>query len=156
MARGESVIDYAIGSREAKEEIERLEIEGNVDSNHHPAVMDKGKREKWSKEGRRGEKGKLMGMGKGGQGEFIKAFGRVEMGEGVEEGWRDMKERIKRILEKGSEGDGKEERDWWDGECKEGKRRLRRKLRKWRRREGELCREKKARYKRLEEEEGGE
>lgn len=50
---------------------------------------------------------------------------------------------------------GEKRRSWWDEECKEGKRRIRRELRKWRREEGggEKYRIERLKYKG--EEEGG-
>lgn len=63
-------------------------------------------------------------------------------------------ERLKAILEEDEEGDGKKVRakkGWWDEECRENKRDVRRELRRWRRwgGSGNKYKEGKSRYKEL-------
>ena len=63
-----------------------------------------------------------------------------------------MKRKVQRILEKGSKGKGEGmRRGWWDEECMEGKKRVRKELRKWRGKtgDGNIYREEKLKYKKL-------
>lgn len=54
-----------------------------------------------------------------------------------EERWELLRRKIKETMkEVEKEEKGEKRRSWWDEECKEGKRRIRRELRKWRREEG--------------------
>ena len=67
---GESVIDYVIGNGEAREKVDRLVVEGKVDSDHQPVVVwiEGGKREERTKSVRKdgeeeGEKGRERVVG---------------------------------------------------------------------------------------------
>lgn len=80
----------------------------------------------------------------------------------MEREWEEIKERIGRALEKVEKGKKvRGKRGWWDDECREGKKKVRRELRKWRKGKGsgdryrkekkvykELCEEKKERARR--------
>lgn len=57
-ARRESVIDYVIVGEELAEEIKRLEVGGQIDSDHHPVVV-------WIGRGRREGVGRGEGRGRG-------------------------------------------------------------------------------------------
>lgn len=41
--KGDMVIDYALGDKEMKEKVERMEIGERIESDHHPVVVE-GKR----------------------------------------------------------------------------------------------------------------
>jgi len=134
--RGESVIDYVLVEEEEREEIERLEVGDKVDSDHHPVVV-------WMK---RREDNKRVRGGRGrvcrglwdeeGREKFKDNLGRIEQGErSVQCVVGDMTRRIREALKK-TEREGEERRrrgrGWWDEECREKKRGVRRALRKWR------------------------
>jgi len=53
--------------------------------------------------------------------------------------WRELRENIQGVLREGQgrEG-GRKGRGWWDEECREGKKRVRRELRRWWKRGGEV------------------
>lgn len=51
----------------------------------------------------------------------------------MREGWKELKEDIQGVLREG-QGGGKR-RGWWDEECREHKREVRRELRRWRKQE---------------------
>lgn len=133
------VIDYAIRNLEIRERIKSLKIGDKVDSDYHPVevwVEDRGDRKKKGKKEWRGiwdEEGRK---------EFKQSLGKIEIGTcSLEEQWREMEKRIKEALEevesKREEGNRRKV-GWWDEECKEAKRKARRKLREWRKkREGE-------------------
>lgn len=70
--------------------------------------------------------------------EFTRLVGsRVEGAGGVEEEWKELKRRIGEALER-VEGLRKEERvkGWWDEDCREKKKNVRRELRRWRKEGG--------------------
>lgn len=157
--KGSTVIDYIIGDRETREKVKRMRVGDRIDSDHHPLEM-------WIEGKRRGGKrgrGK-RGGGKKGRGiwneegkkkfkEKIEAWeGKEE--EGIEEEWVGMEGRIKEVLlevEKEMEGGKMERSGWWDEECVKKKKVVRRKLREWRRNEGdgEEYRKEKREYKEL-------
>jgi len=67
-------------------------------------------------------------------------------------GWEVVKGEVQRILQEGQGSEGREKtRGWWDKECREGKRGVRKELRKWRREggEGDGYRESKREYNKL-------
>lgn len=68
---------------------------------------------------------------------FREKLGEVEMEErGLEAEMKEMEGRIREALEevkRERDGEGRRRRGWWDGECKEQKKEMRRKLREWRR-----------------------
>lgn len=73
---------------------------------------------------------------------FRQKLGRIEIGNfSLEEQWREIERRIKQALEKVEskwEGGNRRKVGWWDGECKEAKREIRKKLREWKKKgEGE-------------------
>ncbi|KMQ85641.1 hypothetical protein RF55_15674 [Lasius niger] len=152
--RGQTVIDYVIGSGEVRESIGKLEIEERVESDHQPLSV-------WVKgEGIRRTKG--IGVGKGrwdwsmeGREEFREEMGKVQgSGETVEREWVNMREKIKGILGKGNRvGVGEKGKGgrWFDEKCREEKRRVRRELKRWRREggDGETYIERKREYGKL-------
>ncbi|KYN27961.1 hypothetical protein ALC57_02628 [Trachymyrmex cornetzi] len=133
--RGESVIDYVLMDEEAREQIECMEVGDAIESDHHPLIVA------W-----RGGKG--CGMRK--EGGFLE----VEWREGSgEENMKETEERLREVLgsiekERGKERKG---RGWWDKECIEKKKMVRRILRGWRKgsRNGEEYRREKREYKEL-------
>lgn len=61
--------------------------------------------------------------------EFIKNFGKRKEGEkGVEEEWRELRERIKGAVLKMEKGEKKKKGGWRDEECKEKKSKVRKEL----------------------------
>ena len=59
-------------------------------------------------------------------------------GRGIQEEWKELRDRINgAIKEVGQGGERRERRGWWDKECKEEKGKLRRELRRWRREGGD-------------------
>ncbi|XP_043271213.1 golgin subfamily A member 6-like protein 1 [Venturia canescens] len=157
--RGKSVIDYVIVGEEVWERVKRMEVVSRVDSDHMPVVV-------WLKgrEGRKGGGRKKEGKGKEGRGvwtergveKFQEEFGRWEWEtESVEEGWEEMRERIKRAMRKSEEERVEERRGgWWDDECRRAKEEVRRELERWKRegREEERYRQEKRKFRRMCEE----
>ncbi|CAK9816314.1 hypothetical protein ANTPLA_LOCUS8954 [Anthophora plagiata] len=165
IGNGESVIDYVIGNEETREKVERVEVEGRIESDHQPVVV-------WIEGGKR-EGGNIRGKGKRGRRtkgrwteemkrEFAEKFGRKEeKGKEIEEEWRELKREIMEVLERMErKKGGKERRDWWDEECKEKKKEVEEELERWRREGGSgegfkkardelgrMCKEKKRRGK---------
>ena len=99
--RGNTVIHYVLGNEDTREKIERVEVGNRVESDHHPEVVwlrGEGERE----EGGGRKKGGRRGGGRGnwseeGRREFMRKFGRRSEGEGgVDDDWRELKERINR------------------------------------------------------------
>jgi len=129
--RGESVIDYVLGDGEAWERVERLEVKNRIESNHFPIevslkgeveggvkrVSKGGRRWKWTEE------------------RIVKFKGRMEdwweeKGDGKEIKWEVVKEGVRNILEEEQGKEGGWKKGWWDQECREEKRRVRRELEK--------------------------
>ncbi|XP_071580245.1 uncharacterized protein [Temnothorax nylanderi] len=141
--RGETVIDYVIGEEEVRERVERLKVGERVDSDHHPLILwirvsPKGKQRRrepegirkrgiWSEEGRTQFRERLSTIG-----------GKRDMQEEIEEGMS----KIRRVIEENEKENGrratKNGRGWWDEECRERKREVRKELRKWRKGKGEV------------------
>jgi len=139
--RGNTIIDFVIGEEEARERIERLTIGDRIDSNHHPLEV-------WMKGGgvRRVMERREKKVWKGlwdteGRERFKQKMGSIEIMEGsVEEHWKAVSGRVKSTLkeieeEREREAGGKRQKSWWDVECREEKRKVRRKLREWKRRD---------------------
>lgn len=117
------------------EEIKRMEVGGQVDSDHHPVVA-------WIRGG--GEEGGCRsvgeGRGRGGRGcwdetrreQFKRGMGRLGLGEGDVQGKIDeMNKKIREVMEKTEEEEKervRRRRGWWDEECRERKREVRRVL----------------------------
>ncbi|XP_066590571.1 trichohyalin-like [Prorops nasuta] len=132
---GRSVIDYVVGDRRTRRGIKGMEIEVRTESDHLPLVVEtKGKRER---EVRRGGKGWIeKGWGERVKEEYRKRTEKLEEGkeEDIRERWKRLQGEIKGIVEevrKGEKGERKEGKGWWDEECREMKRELRRRLRRW-------------------------
>jgi len=142
--RGNSTIDFVMGEEETREEIDAVRIEDRIDSDHHPVVVEMKERK-----GRKMIKGKGKKEWRGiwdeeGRREFRKKWGEgEEMKErGIEEQWKELKEGIKRVLreveeERKDESKAGKKAGWWDEECREEKKRVRKSLRRWRKGEGE-------------------
>ncbi|XP_024875210.1 ABC transporter F family member 4-like [Temnothorax curvispinosus] len=142
--RGETVIDYVIGEEEVRERVERLEVGERVDSDHHPVTLwMRGKLEKDQKK-REGGRVKRRGIwSEEGRSQFKERLGTIEGGEGeVQEEIEVGISRIRKVIEEnekeGGRRDKKNGRGWWDEECKEKKREVRKELRKWRKGRGEV------------------
>jgi len=137
--RGESVIDYVIGEEKVKNRVVRMEIGDSVESDHHPIIvslMRKGEGRR--KRGRGGEErrgGRWTARG----GERIREGVEWDMREdrGIDEELEAKIGRIGEELKEGEKEDGKRKKlGWWDEECEEKRKELRRTLGKWRRRGG--------------------
>ena len=59
---GESVVDYAIGNREAWEEIEKLEVGMRIESDHQPLMITAKGKQEGQEERRKGKKEKRRAM----------------------------------------------------------------------------------------------
>jgi len=160
--RGNSVIDYVIGDEETRDHIRGMRIGERVESDHQPLeikIKGEGEGKGWRRGEKRGVKKWRRGIwNEEGRKGFVEKLGEwEEVEKGLEEDWRGMERKIKKALEEGERiGKWKEERrlGWWDWECVEKKREVRRELRKWRkgRRSGEGYRRMKGEYKQLCEE----
>lgn len=130
---GMSVIDYIVVNDTAREEVLKMEVGDQVDSDHLPlGVWIRAREEKRGIEKKRKEKRWMWS--KEGKEEFKKELGTIdERGEGVEVEveWKRMSERIRKVLEKEQkEGVNRRKEEWFDTECREAKREVRRELRK--------------------------
>ena len=136
--RGETVIDYVLGDERTREGLERMELGERVESDHHPMVVT-------MREGGVGERVKKRRDRKVGGGrwagrmkeEFEKGMGGTTIeGEGIQEVVLKATETIKEVMRKGEETGGREKgqkgEGWWDSECREKKKEVRRELRRWR------------------------
>jgi len=139
-SRGESVIDYVLINEELEEEIDQLIIGDNIDSDHHPLIVKLKERR-----GGRSKRGKERRIQRGmwdekGRERFKAELGRVEVSGGkVQEEVGKMEGRIKEIIER-METERREygkRKGWWDAECREKKREVRRALRAWRKGNGD-------------------
>jgi len=116
--------------------VSRIRVEDRIDSDHFPVTIEiKGKEEgigkkkggerEWSQEGKR---------------TFRKKLERVWEGKGEDRkvDWKELRENIQGVLREGQEREGgRKGRDWWDEECRKGKKGVRRELRRRRKRGGE-------------------
>jgi len=143
-----------MGDEKTRERIEMMVVEWKVDSYHHPVTVRLGEGTKVRKKKKGGKaRRKREVWTKEGKEEFARLIGsRTEGAGGAEEEWKEPKGRIGEVLER-VEGMGKEERakGWWDGDCREGKKSVRRELRRWRKEGGggDRYREVKRAYNRL-------
>jgi len=63
---------------------------------------------------------------------FRETLGRIKIGEDMERIWERIEEKVRKVLRKTEKRRGKERRkgrEWWDKECEEKKRRVRKELR---------------------------
>lgn len=123
--KGETVIDYVIENEGVREQVERIEVGDNVDSDHHPLVVWVKVRGEEEMVGRReGRKVKRWVWTEKGREEFRKELGEIGEGnKGMTEVWGEMKRRVKGVLEQGCKvKKGGKRRGWWDTECEEEKR----------------------------------
>ncbi|EZA51989.1 hypothetical protein X777_09448 [Ooceraea biroi] len=127
-------------NEEGWERIKRLEVGDKIDSDHHPVIVvmkGDGKRVKRKKEmGRKGKRGIWTDESRG---KYKENLEKIKAGEGtVEEEIEKMNERIKEAMVRKGEGEGEEKRrGWWDEECIEEKKKVRRELRNWRKGRGD-------------------
>lgn len=133
--RGETVIDYILGDEEVAKRLEKIEVGERIDSDHHLVtawirvrVRRNRVRENNYETMRRGE------WDEKGKEEFRKKVGILEVGErDVQEEIEKMADRVRRILEEEEEGEERTiriQKGWWDKECKEEKREVRKELRR--------------------------
>lgn len=148
--RGGTVIDYAIGNEETRERVVKMRVEDWVDSDHQPItvwVEGGGRREERTGKGkRRGRRGIWTEEGRK---KFEVYFGKKDgEWEGVEEGWRKLKRRVEVALEGVGKEERKEQRGWWDEECRNRKREVREELKRWKKEggKGEKYKEMRKRY----------
>jgi len=151
--RGETVIDYVIGSIVTKEIIEGMVVEDCIDSDHHPLVVWIRKEEEEQRKGGKMERVGRWVWTEEGIEEFRKELGELPLDEReVGRMWEGMRGQVKEILKRGSREKGVGTRKgWWDEECEEKKRAVRKALRRWRRGEGgrQNYREGKTEYRKL-------
>jgi len=154
--KGNTVIDYIMGEEEVKERIERMRVGDKIDSDHHPVeVWIKGVEKKRRES--KGQEGYMRGVwDEEGCRKFREMLGKMEMGEeDVETMWEGMEGKVKKVLQetgRGRENEGRKgKRGWWDEECKEKKKGVRKELRNWRKKggEGRDYKRKKQEYKEL-------
>ncbi|XP_071576349.1 uncharacterized protein [Temnothorax nylanderi] len=135
--RGDTVIDYVIGEGEVREKVEKMIVGDKVDSDHHPLEIVL-RRDKEGDGRRRREKKESRGVwNEEGTKRFIGKIG--EMKEKVEElnkEWEEMEARIKEAIKGVEEEMGGKKVGWWDEECRETKKEVRRNLRIWRKERG--------------------
>ncbi|KMQ88014.1 hypothetical protein RF55_12574 [Lasius niger] len=140
--RGDTVIDYILGNGEIRDRMERLEVGEEVDSDHHPVIL-------WMKGKERGSEGRRGGAGiirrgtwdEEGRNEFRRGLGIIrEEGKEIQQELEEMGGRIKKTLEVCEEQRGygkRNRRGWWNEECRERKKEVRKELRRWRKKGGE-------------------
>lgn len=131
--RGNTVIDYIIGEKRMWDRIERIKVGEKVDSDHQlvevwiKATTKKreNKKEKW--DGRRIWNDEINNM-------FVQKLGELELGGGdIGEKCEMMEMKVKLTLREMKRELGMEQErkwGWWDRECIEEKKELRRRLRK--------------------------
>lgn len=133
-----------------------MEVEEKVDSDHHPIVA--WIRGRVRKEGRNEGINRVAKRGiwnEEGIERFKKKIGRFEgMEEGVQDEIGRVTEKIRKTIEECEEGKRKErgsKKGWWDEECKEKKKDVKRELRNWRKRggDGDRYRKRKREYKKI-------
>ncbi|XP_024891322.1 trichohyalin-like, partial [Temnothorax curvispinosus] len=154
--RGETVIDYIIGDEEVREKVERLEVGERIDSDHHPLILwVKGSSKR--RQRRRGtEKMRRRGVWNDeGKTQFREKLGAIggkrDLQEEIEEGTRKIRRVIEENEDKNERVTIKNKRGWWDEECTESKREVRKELRKWRKgkEEAERYRERRKEYREM-------
>jgi len=122
-----------IGDGEVWDRVLGMEVAEKVDSDHFPVVISiEGKgRGGWGEERRR--KVRKWEWTEGGKELFREKMERALEGKEEEEkvGWEVVKREVQRILQEGQGNEGREKtRGWWDAECREGKKGVRKELRK--------------------------
>lgn len=131
--RGNTVIDYVLGGEEVKERVKRMRIGDRIETDHHPLEV-------WIRggESKRKEKEKKYRSSRGVWDEescrmFRSKLGRMELGKKeIGEEWEKMESKVKEAI-RGTEGvprEGTEKKgEWWDKECIEKKKEVRKELR---------------------------
>lgn len=112
-----TIINYTIGDKEAKEETDRMRVGNKVDSNHQPVeVWIKGEEEK-EVGGRKRRRWRGTWNEKGSD-RFIKKLENIKLGDGkIGEEWDKVERKIKEAMKKTESEMGKKKRGWWDKEC---------------------------------------
>lgn len=134
--RGNTIIDYVIGSKAIRERVKRLAVGEKIDSDHHPlevVLKDEKFRNRYI-----GGKGRGVWRARGDE-ESWKIVRReirlVSLEEsGKQEEWEKIEEKVKLAMgkaEKKREESIRREEGWWN-ERWERKKKLRRRLREWR------------------------
>nr|XP_034194960.1 nipped-B-like protein B [Osmia lignaria] len=134
-ARGSTVIDYLIAEGEGKERIKRMEIGDRVDSDHHPMILKlEGERVGKEKEGEKKRPAAGGNWSEKGRERFKKEIVWREMRKGkLEEDMETMLREFRKGLERGrEETETRMKKGWWDEECRQKKKELRKVLREWR------------------------
>jgi len=135
--RGESVIDYVLVNEDIEEEVVQLVVGDNIESDHHPLVVQL--REKGSERKKENKRNKARRgvWDEEGRASFRQELGEIGLiGKGIQEEVEALEDRIKKALEKGERerwGDRRVNKGWWDEECKKKKKIVRKSLRDWRR-----------------------
>ncbi|XP_067207866.1 golgin subfamily A member 6-like protein 22 [Linepithema humile] len=157
--KGNTVIDYVIADEDTREKIKSLRIGNRIDSDHQPLeVWVKGERQ-----GKKGRKSGSRGEGRIWRGvwneerckEFKQRMERIKLGKKeIGEEWEGMEREMKEAIREVERDLGKEEGKkggWWDRDCEEKKKEVRRELRGWKSkgREGKKYKEKRKEYKKL-------
>lgn len=150
--RGCTVIDYVIGDEEVRGKVRSMKVGDRIDSDHHPLELwIEGEREKTERGGRTA-KARRVKWNEEGRERFEENLNlEVERME-LEEEWIEVEKRVKEAMRETEEAQRKNERKstgWWDEECREKKKEVRKELRKWRknRADREEYKEKKREYK---------
>jgi len=134
---GGTVIDYVIGNEETRGKVVRMRVEDWVDSDHQPITvcMKGGGREE--RIGKRKVKERRGVWTEEGRKKFEEYVGKRDGGrQGVEEGWRKLKKRVKGALERVEREEKKVRGGWWDEECRRMKREVKEELKRWKKRGG--------------------
>lgn len=148
-ARGCTTIDYGVRNELGRDKITKMEIGGNIMSDHLLIEMElegriEERRTRVEKKSR-----KIVKWGCGGEESFREILKR----EGAKRSWRELKEKVVAALPLKSMviKDDKYEKKWWDKECHEKKEELKRELKKLKDGtiNGEEWREKRREYRNL-------
>ncbi|XP_076651064.1 uncharacterized protein LOC143358075 [Halictus rubicundus] len=113
---GNSVIDYILGDEDTRDGVKRMEIGERVDSDHLPlTVWLKGERAGGTKRGE-GVRSRLVGCWtEEGVEKFRRKFGKKGGTEkGVEEDWKELKGKVKEVIEGMGKKRRGEKKGWWD------------------------------------------
>ncbi|XP_071568793.1 uncharacterized protein [Temnothorax nylanderi] len=140
--KGKTVIDYILGDEDIREKVERLEVGEKVDSDHHPLMLwirgNAGKKQRRKEEERIRRRGIWNEEGRK---QFSERLGKIggngELQDEIEEGMSKIGKALEENEKEKGKGVSESRRGWWDAECKERKRDVRRELRKWRKGNGD-------------------
>ncbi|KYN02028.1 hypothetical protein ALC62_07141, partial [Cyphomyrmex costatus] len=125
---GRSVIDFGIVNWKAWERVERFEVGCRGESDHQPIMIELGSYYERGKE-KREEEQRFQDWSEEGTREYRKAIEEIERrGGGVKERWEELEREINKAVEfkKRRKRGGMGWCSWWDGECREKKRKMNR------------------------------